>query len=427
MNTPLDTPSPLAASTTTRPPLVRVPRAAISANSTEPRPFIAGVCVAIARHFATSVTAVRVLFACTAAVLVFPAVVLYMWLWAMLPVSDGHRHYRTPRLATALREPTLRRRVTAAAPGFLAAALFFLLTIAVIGASHHWWGISRGVVVGVLAVIGVVMVWSQTSKVAQWRSPSFLMLTGVGTVFIVAAVALLMAWRLAAGEFIVVMGYAIILVAVVAAVIAPLWIAINRELHTSLITQTRESERADIAAHLHDSVLQTLVLIKNRADDPALVRSLALTQERELRSWLYTGRSSEESTVADAVRRSAASIEGDYGVEIEVVAVGDCDLDANEMAIVAAANEAMKNAVRHGAPPVRVYCEVSATNVDVFVTDRGSGFDVDTIDADRHGVRDSIIGRIERLRGSVEIRRLNPGTEIHMRTPRTHPVGEELP
>ncbi len=161
----------------------------------------------------------------------------------------------------------------------------------------------------------------------------------------------------------------------------------------------REAERADIAAHLHDSVLQALTLIRASAEDPARVRAIALTEERELRAWLYTGHAQAADSLDAAVTEAVVGVESRYGVPISVVVVGDMRPGPGELALVAALAEACQNAVRHGAPPVSVYVEVRPRAVEAFIKDNGEGFDPATIAADRHGVRDSIVGRMRRAGG----------------------------
>lgn len=174
----------------------------------------------------------------------------------------------------------------------------------------------------------------------------------------------------------------------------------------------RAQERAEVAAHVHDSVLHTLTLIQRNADNAGEVRRLARAQERDLRTWLYkpegTGKeeADEPDTVAEAVRRSAAEVEDKHGVPIEVVVVGDCPLDERIGAQMQAAREAMVNAAKYGGDggAVQVYAEVEGRTVFVSVRDRGPGFDFDSIPADRMGVRESIIGRMERNGGTARLR-----------------------
>jgi signal transduction histidine kinase len=186
----------------------------------------------------------------------------------------------------------------------------------------------------------------------------------------------------------------------------------------------RSDERAEMAAHLHDSVLQTLALIQRRADDPRAVVGLARSQERELRSWLF-GRAPARADLdlGDALDAVAADVEHRYGVPIETVRVGGaCALDDHLRALVAATQEAMVNAARHsGAPSVAVYEEAAADQVTVFVRDRGRGFDPSVVATDRGGIAESITGRMQRNGGSAVIRsRPDHGTEVELSMPRAN-------
>ena len=169
---------------------------------------------------------------------------------------------------------------------------------------------------------------------------------------------------------------------------------------------------------MHDSVLQTLTLIRSAASDPARVRALALAEERELRSWLYTGRTQANESLSQAIRNTVEQVESRHGIPVDVVAVGDTVPGPGELAMVAAIGEAVANAVRHGEPPVSVYVEVRPHVIEAFIKDSGSGFDLASIPSDRHGVRDSIIGRMERVGGKARIRMLQSGTEVELSLPR---------
>lgn len=212
-------------------------------------------------------------------------------------------------------------------------------------------------------------------------------------------------------------------VAVVLAVVgmgllaAPYLSRLWRDLREEQAARVRETERADIAAHLHDSVLQTLALIQRRADDPAQVVRLARAQERELRSWLYAGPVGQSATLAGAVATVSHEVEDVHGIPIEVVVTGDRPLDEDGQALVNALREAMVNAVRHGAPPVSAYVEVGTESVEAFVRDHGGGFDPDAVPADRLGVRESIRGRMQRHGGTARVRRLEQGTEVSLTLP----------
>ena len=153
------------------------------------------------------------------------------------------------------------------------------------------------------------------------------------------------------------------------------------------VAAARATERADIAAHLHDSVLQTLALIQRQSGDAAAVTRLARAQERELRSWLYAGPQGPQSTLAAAVTEVAHDVEDLHGVAIDLVVTGDRRCEPHGAALVQAMREALLNAVRHGGSPVTAYVEIGPTGVEAFVRDRGDGFDLDAVPADRLGVR----------------------------------------
>jgi signal transduction histidine kinase len=185
----------------------------------------------------------------------------------------------------------------------------------------------------------------------------------------------------------------------------------------------RSQERAEMAAHLHDSVLQTLALVQRRADDPAEVATLARRQERELRAWL-AGRAPEavSTHLAAALEAAADDVEQAHRVPVEVVAVGDAELDAGGEALVAAAREAMVNAAKFGGgSPVAVFAEVLDGELQVFVRDRGPGFDPAAVPADRRGVRESIVGRMRRYGGRAQIHPSPAGTEVELALPRGAP------
>jgi signal transduction histidine kinase len=174
-----------------------------------------------------------------------------------------------------------------------------------------------------------------------------------------------------------------------------------------------------VAAHLHDGVLQTLALIQRHADSPADVQRLARSQERELRGWLFTGDEEPGRRLAAALRSTAADVEDRYGTPVEVVAVGDCDLDDPLQAVVRAAREAMVNAAKFAGTDVAVFAEVRPELVEVFVRDTGQGFDTDAVPADRRGIAESVVGRMERHGGSATVRSTpGGGTEVELRLDR---------
>jgi signal transduction histidine kinase len=190
----------------------------------------------------------------------------------------------------------------------------------------------------------------------------------------------------------------------------------------------RADERAAVAAHLHDSVLQTLALIQRTADDPRRTVTLARRQERELREWLYGEATATRSahTFTAALGEIAVEVEDAYDVPVEVVSVGDLLVDERCAVLIAATREACLNAAKHsGAPTVAVFAEVSDGAIEVFVRDRGVGFDPAGVDADRRGVRDSIVGRLLRIGGEASVTTSpGDGTEVSLRVTREPTTGE---
>lgn len=175
-------------------------------------------------------------------------------------------------------------------------------------------------------------------------------------------------------------------------------------------------ERAEIAAHLHDSVLQTLALLQTDADDPDRVRALARSQDRELRSYIDEISSPYDSSLRSELRTAGADVEDRFGVQVEVVVVGDRPLDDDGRALVSAAREAMRNAARYaGVDVISVYAELSVSGAEVFVRDRGRGFDVDAIGPGHRGITGSIFDRMDRHGGRAMVRsEPGKGTEVEL-------------
>ncbi|MGW0731045.1 ATP-binding protein [Streptomyces sp. NPDC002851] len=209
----------------------------------------------------------------------------------------------------------------------------------------------------------------------------------------------------------------------IALLAGPYLVRMTQDLSEERLMRIRAQERAEVAAHVHDSVLHTLTLIQRNAESANEVRRLARAQERDLRTWLYrpagTGKdeAEEPETLADAVRTTAAEVEDKHGVPLEVVVVGDCPLDEKLTAQMQAAREAMVNAAKYGGGggAVQVFAEVEGETVFVSVRDRGPGFDLDAVPADRMGVRESIIGRMQRNGGRARLRAVpDGGTEVEL-------------
>ena len=198
------------------------------------------------------------------------------------------------------------------------------------------------------------------------------------------------------------------------------WVAsLGRDLAEERRNRIRSDERTEMAAHLHDSVLQTLALIQ-RTDDPKRMVTLARAQERDLRNWLYDSDTGSAVGLRQALQQTAGGVEAKHDVPVEVVIVGDMPLTEGGGALVAAAGEAMTNAAKHSsAERISVFAEVKNDAVEVFVTDQGKGFDQTSISTDRHGIVDSIVGRMERQGGETEINsEPGEGTEVRLTLPR---------
>ena len=211
---------------------------------------------------------------------------------------------------------------------------------------------------------------------------------------------------------------ALIVTIAIGLISAPLWLSMVRRLGSERVARARSEERAEVAAHLHDSVLQTLALMQKRAGEPDEVAKLARRQERELRGWLAgEGPSRPGERLADALRAAAVDVEESHGTPVEAVVVGDAALDERMEALVAAAREALTNAAKFASDggPVRLYAEIEDGGAHVWVDDRGPGFDPNAIPTDRRGVRESIIGRMQRFGGRAEIRsEPGDGTEVEL-------------
>lgn len=217
----------------------------------------------------------------------------------------------------------------------------------------------------------------------------------------------------------------LLVVAAVVVVFGPWWLSLLRDLLAERQARAMAEERAQIAAHVHDSVLQTLALIQRSADHPQDVIRLARAQERELRSWLFEGRppgtiGGDAQTVSDGVAVIQRQVEANHGISVQTVVVGDCQLDDRLRGLLDAAREAIVNAAKwSGAPEVSVYAEVEPGTVMVYVRDRGAGFDLSDVPPDRQGISKSIQARMTRLGGSANVRSSpGSGTEVELGLPR---------
>jgi signal transduction histidine kinase/phage shock protein PspC (stress-responsive transcriptional regulator) len=377
--------------------------------------WIAGVCGGIAEHLGISSGLVRLLM--VLAVLAGPGVFVYGFFWVMT----------RPDTAAADGVPVARARKSLTKNQVL-----LVIGAAVLIIGLGWGGpagqIGRhlGFLLPVVAVaVGAFLAWSQldANERSRWAGRSKrgrVLAVARPVVGVVLATVGVVALATQGQGFDVVLTSALAAVAVLvgATVIALPWVVrMWQGLQAEQTERIRATERADIAAHLHDSVLQTLALVQRRADDPATVIRLARSQERELREWLYADQNRSSDSLASAVTTATHDVEDEHGIPIELVVTGDRPMDDGGQAMVKATREALLNAVRHGSPPVSVYVEVGPTGVEAFVRDHGPGFEMSDIGDDRLGVRESILGRMRRHGGAAKIRRLESGTEIELTLP----------
>jgi signal transduction histidine kinase len=379
------------------------------------RGLLGGVGAGVSEHLGVPVLIVR--FAMALLLVVGGlGILIYALAWALIPVAPEAEGVGRPR--GAWRE----------------AGLIVLVAALVLVALHH-----AGLLLGdsfiaplLLGTCGLALVWRPTvtfdglQRPARRFSPRRILRRPrhvdaprllIGGLLVAVA----SAWLLHASGVMGNLGRSAGAVAIVASMLAllfgPWFVRLARSLSSERAARIREQERAEVAAHLHDSVLQTLALIQNRAEHPREVASLARRQERELRRWLFERPGVETSdSVKALLGRAAAEVEALHGVPIETVVVGDAALDDRLDALVQATREAIVNAAKFAhAERVSVYAEVSPERVAVFVRDRGVGFDQAAIPSDRRGVRDSILGRMERHGGRASIdSKPGEGTEVEL-------------
>jgi signal transduction histidine kinase len=381
-----------------RPPLSR-PRHSV----------IAGVASGLARHLRWRVGLVRLGFVLTA-LAGGAGLLFYAWLWALGPLDARDGDAETDAAGGPRREAPVAALLLA---GGMIAGIVAVAQANIDGGANI-------AITLTLVLAGGAVAWSLAfDELDPLRSRRYGVLVralGSGTLLIIGLLLLASGGgRPEAATAVLAIGMLVLGVGVAAApFILRLWTELMRERSGRI----REEQRAEIAAHLHDSVLQTLALIQNRAGASTDIARLARAQERELREWLFAGSDAPTADLAQELNDIASVIELEYPARIDVVTVGE-SIPAGS-AIVAAAREAMLNAARHGGGEVSVYVEAAASVVDVFVRDRGPGVDLDALPPDRLGVRESIIGRMQRAGGSATVRpgAGGVGTEVHLQLDR---------
>ena len=342
---------------------------------------IAGVCAGIAQTLGVDATLVRLVFALLA-LAGGAGILLYLGLWAW---AEGKRVW-------------------------VAALLAFFAGAALLGAL----GLSNRAVVGIALIAGgLALAWRQGGSFRPDAPLSYggIALAAVGAVVLLSGEGTsskLLAPGAVAGALLLIGGPWV-------------WrLALERDVERT--ARIRSEERSDVAARVHDSVLQSLALIQRHANEPRRVASLARRQERELRGWLYADHplGDESASLVASLEAAAGDVEERHGVRVEIASAGDCPVDPSMSALVLAAREAMTNAAKFaGVEEIDVYVEVTDDAVGVFVRDRGAGFDRTAVPADRKGVAESIEGRMQRAGGRAAIvTSPGAGTEVELHLPR---------
>lgn len=366
---------------------------------------VAGVSAGLARHLGARLWTVRALFI-VLALCGGAGVLLYAWCWLFMPWAEGDK-------------PPTRRMPVA----------WMLLVAGAVGAIVVLsWGIGgygtgdpesaqrAALVVGATSALATgAGLWATLiDRTDTARGPRHATIVRVLAAVLLAGVfGLLLVMRPGAAP-----AAALVLLplAGLLAVLSSTFVHRWRELAGERVRRIREEQRSEMAAHLHDSVLQTLALIQNRAGASSEAARLARAQERELRAWLYDGDAPADGDLPTDLRDYAGALELDFPVRIDVVSAG-LSAERASGALAASAREAMLNAARHAGGEISVYIEGSAAGVDVFIRDRGRGFTLDEVPGDRLGVRESIIGRMRRSGGTGSVRSDENGTEVHLHLP----------
>jgi signal transduction histidine kinase/phage shock protein PspC (stress-responsive transcriptional regulator) len=390
---------------------------------------VGGVAAGLAAKYGWDVTVIRTLFVLAGLVSGLGAAP-YVLAWLLVPAQGESR----PIATTAVTD----KRGIGQAAALASVIVVVLLVVSSVGVS--WFGPLGWPLV--ITVPALVLIWrnappAEQAVLQRFTQPVIGMADGtrrsrlafrivIALVLAGAGVGLLLTLGHKGRLLLPPIGGLALVIAGLVVAFGPWWLRVARDLVVERQARARAEERADMASRVHDSVLQTLALIQRRADDPQQVTALARAQERELRSWLFDGRApglieGADLTLGAGVRQIQQEIEAQHGIAVEVVLVGDCELDADLRALLAAGREATVNSAKwSGAPVVSVFAEVEPGAVSLYVRDRGQGFDPERVPADRKGLAQSVHARMARRGGTASVRTApGEGTEVSLRMPRS--------
>ncbi|MGH9109334.1 MAG: ATP-binding protein [Acidimicrobiales bacterium] len=388
-----------------------------------------GVAGCVARRLGIDVTLVRVALVIVTLMGGFGAVG-YVVAWLLIP-ADGQAE-------------SIGARASRDAQGIVLSLAFVpaLVVTLVVGTALHIGILTSFAWPFFACAAGVVLLWRNcdpeervwlrqaaepivhlgTGSRRSWRR--FALRFGVGFALLVTGLAVLAFKHPQPVKVLRPIGGAVLVVVAVVVLFGPWWLRLIRDLVAERQARARAEDRADMAARVHDSVLQTLAMIQRSSDQPQKVVQLARAQERELRAWLFEGEppgtvGDGAASIAAGVQLIADEVERDHGVPVDVVTVGDCELDDRLRALLGATREATVNAAKwSGTPVISVFAEAEPANVSVFVRDRGCGFDPQRVAGDRRGIAESIQARMLRHGGSAAVRTApGHGTEVELGMP----------
>jgi signal transduction histidine kinase len=387
-----------------------------------------GVAAGVAARTGFDVTAVRILFVLAALLSYGTLAVVYVAAWLLIPAAGSDA-------SIGGKVPADKRGIGLAAG--LASLLGVLLAVASV---LHITLLQTVLYPLIICAVGLVLIWRNASpgerdNLRRLGDPLFRR-TGAGQkshpllrvllalALLVGGLATLVTGHKSFDMLRPLAGIALVIGGMVIG-LGPWWMRIARDLVQERQARIRAEERADMASRVHDSVLQTLALIQRKAGDPQQVVKLARAQERELRGWLFDGvapgsMEGRVTTFAAGIRLIQQEVEAQHGVTVEAVTVGDCELDDDLNAALAAAREATVNAAKwSGAEVVSLFAEAEPTGVTVYVRDRGKGFDPEAVPGDRKGLAESVHARMVRRGGTASVRSApGDGTEVSLTMPR---------